>query len=141
MVLNLLLVLLTIILYSLRAVRLHTVHPSYLSMSFKIYICSVYEQVVAISHLLTSSLSGSTALLLGLGLSFSLLIYYTVGRTPWTGDQPVARPLPTHRTTQTKNKSTQTSMPPVGFESTISMLERAKTLHADHCAAAVIGII
>jgi hypothetical protein len=25
---------------------------------------------------------------------------YTVGRTPWTGYQPVARPLPTHRTTQ-----------------------------------------
>jgi hypothetical protein len=23
---------------------------------------------------------------------------FTVGRTPWTGDQPVARPLPTHRT-------------------------------------------
>jgi hypothetical protein len=30
---------------------------------------------------------------------FSLLILYTVGRTSWTGDQPVARPLPTHRTT------------------------------------------
>jgi hypothetical protein len=26
----------------------------------------------------------------------------TVGRTPWTGDQPVARQLPTHRTTQTQ---------------------------------------
>jgi hypothetical protein len=24
--------------------------------------------------------------------------FYTVGRTPWTSDQPVARPLPTHRT-------------------------------------------
>jgi hypothetical protein len=23
---------------------------------------------------------------------------YTTGRTPWTRDQPVARPLPTHRT-------------------------------------------
>jgi hypothetical protein len=40
---------------------------------------------------------------------FSFLILYTVDRTPWTGDQPVARPLPTHRTTQTQNKSTQTS--------------------------------
>jgi hypothetical protein len=29
---------------------------------------------------------------------------HTVGRTPWTGDQPVARPLPTHRTTQTQKK-------------------------------------
>jgi hypothetical protein len=27
---------------------------------------------------------------------FSFLISYTVCRTPWTGDQPVARPLPTH---------------------------------------------
>jgi hypothetical protein len=27
---------------------------------------------------------------------------YTVGRTPWMGDQPVARPLPAHRTTQTE---------------------------------------
>jgi hypothetical protein len=32
---------------------------------------------------------------------------YTVGTTPWTGNQPVARPLPTHRTTQTQNKRTQ----------------------------------
>jgi hypothetical protein len=28
---------------------------------------------------------------------FSFVILYTVGRTAWTGDQPVARPLPTHR--------------------------------------------
>jgi hypothetical protein len=26
------------------------------------------------------------------------------GGTPWTSDQPVARPLPKHRTTQTQNK-------------------------------------
>jgi hypothetical protein len=37
---------------------------------------------------------------------------YKVGRTPWTGDQPVARQLlPTRRTTQTHNKRTQISMP------------------------------
>jgi hypothetical protein len=35
---------------------------------------------------------------------FQFLNQCTVGRTPWTGDQPVARPLPTHRTTQTQNK-------------------------------------
>jgi hypothetical protein len=29
-------------------------------------------------------------------LFLSFLILYTVGRTPWTGDQPVARSLPTH---------------------------------------------
>jgi hypothetical protein len=49
--------------------------------------------------------------LLDLDRFFSFLIFYTVGRTPWMGDQPVARPLPTHRTTQTQNKRTQTSMP------------------------------
>jgi hypothetical protein len=30
--------------------------------------------------------------------------FFTDGRTPWTGDQPVARPLPKHRTTLTRNK-------------------------------------
>jgi hypothetical protein len=51
-------------------------------------------------------------LLLGPGLSLSLLQFsnhfYTDGRTSWTGDQSVARPLPTHRTTQTQNKHTDT---------------------------------
>jgi hypothetical protein len=42
---------------------------------------------------------------------FTLLIRYTVGSTPWTADEPVARPLPTHRTTQTQNKRTHTAMP------------------------------
>jgi hypothetical protein len=42
---------------------------------------------------------------------FSFLILHTVGRTPWTGDQPVSSPLPTHRKTQTQNKRTQTSTP------------------------------
>jgi hypothetical protein len=33
--------------------------------------------------------------------------FYTGGRIPWTGDQPVTRPQPIHRKTQTKNKQTQ----------------------------------
>jgi hypothetical protein len=33
-------------------------------------------------------------------------LFYTDGRTPWTSAQPVARPLPTHKTTQTHNKRT-----------------------------------
>jgi hypothetical protein len=45
--------------------------------------------------------------LLGLGRFLIFLILYTVGRTPWTWDQPVARPLPI----QTQNKRTQTSVP------------------------------
>jgi hypothetical protein len=43
---------------------------------------------------------------LDLGRFFSSLILYTIGRTPWTGDQVVARPLPTQRTTQTQNNRT-----------------------------------
>jgi hypothetical protein len=35
--------------------------------------------------------------LLGPGCFFSFVILYTVGRTPWTGDQSVTRPLLTHR--------------------------------------------
>jgi hypothetical protein len=35
-------------------------------------------------------------------LFFSFLNLYTFGRTPWTGDQPVARPLPAYKTTQTE---------------------------------------
>jgi hypothetical protein len=44
---------------------------------------------------------GSPVLLLGIGCFFSVLILYTVGRTPWMGDQPVARPVPTQNTIQT----------------------------------------
>jgi hypothetical protein len=41
--------------------------------------------------------------LLGPGLFFSFVIFfYTVGRTPWTSDQPVLRPLPTYDDTNTE---------------------------------------
>jgi hypothetical protein len=33
-----------------------------------------------------------------------------VGNTPWMGDQPVARPLSTHRTTQTQYTHTDTDI-------------------------------
>jgi hypothetical protein len=71
---------------------------------------------------------------------FSFLILYTVSRTPWTGDQTVARPLPVHRTTQTQNKCTQTSMPPVEFEPTIPASEQTKTVHALDRASIVTGV-
>jgi hypothetical protein len=64
---------------------------------------------------------------------FQFLNLYTVGRTPWTSDQPVIRPLPTHSTTQT-----QTSMPRVGFEPTMTVFERAKTVPCSDHAATVI---
>jgi hypothetical protein len=41
-------------------------------------------------------------------LLFQIHDHFTDGRTPWTGDQPVARPLPKHRTTQTQNKHIHT---------------------------------
>jgi hypothetical protein len=64
--------------------------------------------------------------------------FYTVGRTPLTGDQPVGRPLPAHKTAQTQNKRTQASMPQVTFEPTIPVFQRAKTVHALGCAATAI---
>jgi hypothetical protein len=79
--------------------------------------------------------------LLGLGCFFSSLTFYTVGRTPWTGDQSIARPLPTHRAIQIQNKRTETSMPWVGFEPTIRVFERAKTVHALYRSATVIGLL
>jgi hypothetical protein len=105
--------------------------------------------VVVIFTLSPSSLRGtiylsiyvSIVLLLDLGRFLSFVIQYTVGRTPWTRDQPVARPLPTYRTTQIQNKRTQTSMPQVGSEPTISMFERAKTVLAFDRAATVIGTL
>jgi hypothetical protein len=65
--------------------------------------------------------------LLGPYSSFSFVILYTVGWTPWTGDQPVARPLPTHRT-----QTQQICMAVVGFEPTNAVFERAMTVHAGH---------
>jgi hypothetical protein len=89
-----------------------------------------------------SSLSLSLSLWLYSPLKFgrlsTFLILHMVGRTPWTGGQPVERPLPTHRT-QTQNKLKKTSMPRVGFEPTISVFEQAKAVHALDSAATVIG--
>jgi hypothetical protein len=73
------------------------------------------------------SVYGSTVVLLDLGLLFSFLILYTVGRNTWMGDQPVARPLPTYSITQIQNKCIQTSLPQLGFEITIPALERRKS--------------
>jgi hypothetical protein len=69
------------------------------------------------------------------GLSLS----YRIGRTPWAGDRSITRPLPTHRTTQIQNKHTQTSMPRVALEHTISEFERAKTVLALDHTATLIG--
>jgi hypothetical protein len=103
------------------------------SVSLSVYL-SIYLSLCLCVYL---SIHGSTELV-GLGRFFSFLIIYTVGRTPWTGDQNVARLLPVH-TTQTQNKRTRTSMPRVGLEHTIPPFERAETVHAVDRAATVIG--
>jgi hypothetical protein len=72
---------------------------------------------------------------------FQFLNLDTFGRSPWTSDQPVGWPLPTHRITQTQNKCTQTTMTLVGFELIIPVFERAKTVHASDRAATVIGLM
>jgi hypothetical protein len=99
------------------------------------YLDRVHYYSISLTIYLSICLSLSVCLwlyspLLNLGRFFSFLIFYTVCRTPWTEDQPVARLLPTHRTAQTQNKRTQISMPQVGFESTILAFERTKTVHA-----------
>jgi hypothetical protein len=62
----------------------------------EVYLTSVCWMVLFLYMTCKLSIYSSTALV-HLGRFFSFLIVYTVGRTPCTGDQPVARPLPAHR--------------------------------------------
>jgi hypothetical protein len=55
-------------------------------------------------------------------------LFCTVSMTSWTRNQPVARLLPAHRTAQTQNKCTQTSVPQVGFVPTFPLFDRAVTV-------------
>jgi hypothetical protein len=99
-------------------------HPSWSTNAISL---SIYLSIYALQPLWT------------LAAFFQFPNLYTVGRTPWTGDQPVARPLPTHRTIQTQNKRTQTFMSLAGFEPTIPAFERVKTVHAFDRATTVIS--
>jgi hypothetical protein len=82
------------------------------------------------------SIDDSTALV-DLGSFFQCFNLYAVGRARWTGDQPGGRPLFSHRT---QNKRIQTSIPRVGFEPTITVFERPKTVHALDRVSTVIGM-
>jgi hypothetical protein len=53
------------------------------------------------------------------------------------GDKVVARPLPTHRPTQTQNKHKQISTTRVEFELATPVFERAKAVHALYRAVTV----
>jgi hypothetical protein len=76
---------------------------------------------------------------LDLGRFLSFLILYTVGRAAWTGYEPLARPVRTHKSLKSQNKFTQTSMPRVKFEPTVPLFELAKMVHALDRAATLIG--
>jgi hypothetical protein len=73
--------------------------------------------------------------LVDLGRFSRFLDLYAVDRTPWKGDQPIARPLPKHRINAHRHPCFW-----VGFEPTIPVLKQAKTVHALDRAATVIGI-
>lgn len=55
----------------------------------------------------------------------SFLIHCVIEKSTWIGFS-LTRPLPSHRTTQTRNKRTQTSMPIVRFELAILMFKRGR---------------
>jgi hypothetical protein len=69
------------------------------------------RKLKVIIYLDDHTIDGPTVLLLDIDRFLSFVIVHTVGKTPWAGDQPDARPLPTHSTAQTLNKRTQTPMP------------------------------
>jgi hypothetical protein len=89
-----------------RCLRLTTLPPSVSRLSGENVGASAacYRDSCILFLLLLLCLYGP---LLSLGPFFSFLILYTVARTPLTNVQPVVRPLPTHRTTQTQNKRTK----------------------------------
>jgi hypothetical protein len=65
-----------------------------------------------------------------------LWILQTGDTTPWTGDQPVATSIPTQG--NTSREKTHTSISRVGFEPTIPVFKRAKTVHTLYPAVTVI---
>jgi hypothetical protein len=84
---------------------LHTRHVNHCNMSYtlilqSIYIllflscCSQLEQRASVKRF----------------VSLQLHDHFADDRTPWTGDQPVARPIPKRRTTQTYNKFINTNV-------------------------------
>jgi hypothetical protein len=70
-------------------------------------------------------------------LIMKLWILQTVGITPWTRDQPEARPLSAQDNTNIKQTQTYTHC--VGFEPMIPVFELAKTFLALDSAATVTG--
>jgi hypothetical protein len=99
-----------------------SLHPFTLLDTYPAKSCTLLH-----SKMLGDTLEGFYNPFLGSDRFFSSVILYTVGMTPWMGDQPLIMPLPT---TQTHNKCTQASMPRVRFEPMAPVFERLKTVHA-----------
>jgi hypothetical protein len=100
---------------------------------------NIQNSVLCTYTIFTRLLSSLNSTVLLLGFFSIFLILYTVGRTTWMGDQPVTRPVTTHRITQTQNERKQKSVLPVGFKPTIWLLEGAKTVHASDRTTTVSG--
>jgi hypothetical protein len=96
------------------------------SLSFIIIVTSaylwLYSPLFHIGRFLSFLIHPQSVGLLGRGISPSQVRYLH------------------RRTTQTQNKRTQISMPPVGFETMIRVFEQAKTVHASDSEATVIGL-
>jgi hypothetical protein len=114
--------------------RIHSGALTYIDDTFRIALKQGCEKCDfgAPSVLSTYYLSVALQPFVGPRSLFKFLNLYAVGRTPRTGDRPFARHLPAHRTAQTQNRRTQTSMPQVGFEPTIPVFKRAKTVPSVH---------
>jgi hypothetical protein len=91
--------LLLVLLHNLMALNIvfFSSSSSHLLLHFSLFHIS--SQLPSLRHLSSRSLWLYSPL--HLGRFFRFLILYTIVSTPWTGDQPVARPLPTKRTTET----------------------------------------
>jgi hypothetical protein len=70
-------------------------------------VSHLYQPTGKVIRFLVYFFTGSTAPWL-LASDVQFHYNFTDGRTPWTSVQPVARPLPKHRITQTQNKHTHT---------------------------------
>jgi hypothetical protein len=81
--------------------------------------------------------------LLDLYRFFSFLIFHTVHKTLWKGDQPIARPLPAHtHTVQHRHRINAYRHPCLKWNSNprSSVLARRERVYASDSAATMIGV-
>jgi hypothetical protein len=108
----------------------HSLCPSFPNNSLHLCLHLSISSTIIITN-------GFTVHCWDLGLFFSFLFPYTVGRAFWTGDQPDARPLATQRTASTKNTNIHASS---GIRTRDLSAERAKTVRASGRSAPLIGL-